>query len=236
MRSRLIFCVVAFLLTIAGQILAQNPRVYITDSQSWEMSGSGSPYGGGASGGARGQTAELIKTFTEKCPNTTINNNRDKADYSVVFDHEGGKSWYRKDNKIAVFNKDGDAILSKSTRSLGGSVEESCKAILADWESKGKARAAEAAKTPAPAAAVVNAAEKEREAPPSKAKVTVASQPAGADIEVDGAFVGSTPSTVELAAGDHTITVKKDGFQSWEKKIKTTGGEVNLVAELKKTE
>lgn len=42
-------------------------RVFITGSQSWEMSGasggSKSGFGGGFSGGARPQTAEIIKTF-----------------------------------------------------------------------------------------------------------------------------------------------------------------------------
>jgi hypothetical protein len=82
----------------------------------------------------------------------------------------------------------------------------------------------------------VNAAEKEKEPAPAKAKVQVTSEPIGADIEVDGAFVGNTPSTVELDTGDHTITVKKDGFKNWERKIKATGGQINLSAELKKPE
>jgi hypothetical protein len=217
---------VMLLSLICLPVFGQSPRVFVTDSQSWEVNGK--------AGGARGQTAELIKTFTEKCPGITINNNREKADYAVVFDHEGGKGWARKDNKIAVFNHDGDSVMSKSTHTLGGSVEEACKAVMAEWESKGKARAAAAAATATPAAAVVNAAEKTPE--PAKTKVQVTSEPAGADIEVDGAFVGNTPSTVELTAGDHTVAVKKDGFKAWEKKIKTTGGGINLSAELKKAE
>jgi hypothetical protein len=32
------------------------------------------------------------------------------------------------------------------------------------------------------------------------------------DIEVDGSFVGSTPSTVNVAAGKHEILVKKSGL------------------------
>lgn len=75
---------------------------------------------------------------------------------------------------------------------------------------------------------------KERE--PDKVKVIMTSEPVGADIEVDGAFVGNTPSQVELDPGEHTIVVKKDGYQAWERKIRTTGSGVNLRAELKKTE
>jgi hypothetical protein len=56
--------------------------------------------------------------------------------------------------------------------------------------------------------------------------------PAGADIEVDGSFVGNTPSTIEVTPGDHTVSVSKSGYKSWERKLKASGGNVNLNAEL----
>jgi len=43
------------------------------------------------------------------------------------------------------------------------------------------------------------------------ASLTIDSPIAGADIEIDGSFVGSTPSTVSVTPGPHTITVKKKG-------------------------
>jgi hypothetical protein len=54
----------------------------------------------------------------------------------------------------------------------------------------------------------------------------VASTPNGADIEVDGSFVGSTPSTIGVLGGDHVISVKKNGYKPWERKIKTSTGKV----------
>jgi len=62
--------------------------------------------------------------------------------------------------------------------------------------------------------------------------LTIASMPSGADIEVDGGFVGSTPSTVNLAIGSHQIIVKKKGFAEWTKTLNLTGGNINLNAEL----
>ena len=47
------------------------------------------------------------------------------------------------------------------------------------------------------------------------AKLQLESDPTGADIEVDGSFVGDTPSDVQVSEGDHTITVKKAGFKDW---------------------
>jgi len=63
-------------------------------------------------------------------------------------------------------------------------------------------------------------------------EVAITSTPAGADIEVDGAFVGSTPSTIAVAPGDHAITVKKTGFTTWERTIKVSGGKIQISAEL----
>ena len=63
-------------------------------------------------------------------------------------------------------------------------------------------------------------------------KVAVVSNPAAADIEVDGGFVGNTPSTIDLTNGDHTITVSKTGYKPWERKLKASGGSVNLNVEL----
>lgn len=62
--------------------------------------------------------------------------------------------------------------------------------------------------------------------------VAVTSNPAGADIELDGAFVGDTPSTITVPAGDHTISVKKQGFTPWERTVKLSGGKIQITAEL----
>jgi PEGA domain-containing protein len=68
---------------------------------------------------------------------------------------------------------------------------------------------------------------------PTSARIQLDSAPAGADIEIDGSFVGNTPSEVRIAEGDHTITVKKAGFKDWERKLKVTAGSsVNLSAQL----
>jgi hypothetical protein len=67
------------------------------------------------------------------------------------------------------------------------------------------------------------------------AKLQLASDPTGADIEVDGSFVGNTPSDVQIAEGEHTVAVKKAGFKDWERKLKvTTGSSVHLTADLER--
>lgn len=67
------------------------------------------------------------------------------------------------------------------------------------------------------------------------AKLQMESNPSAADIEIDGSFVGNTPSDVQVPDGDHTITVKKTGFKDWERKMKVTAGSsIHLNAELEK--
>lgn len=216
---------------------SEKARVFITDSQSWETRGGGggssSGFGGGAAGGARPQTAEIIKTFGERCPDVTTNNIQAKANYIVVLDHEGGKSFLAHRNKVAVFTRvSGDSIVSKSTYSLGASVQVACEAIRADWTKNSEnIKAAEAAETAAKERPVTAAAPTPA-ADPAATRVTVASTPVGADIEVDGNFVGNTPSVISLPAGDHTVTLSKNGYKTWERKMKSHGGDVNLNVQL----
>jgi hypothetical protein len=66
----------------------------------------------------------------------------------------------------------------------------------------------------------------------TQASLTIDSSPAGADIEIDGAFVGNTPSTISLAPGSHTIVVKKKGYTDWSKTLSVSGGSIHLNAEM----
>ena len=108
--------------------------VYVSDSQSWESSGGfGAGEGAGigySTGGARPQTAEIIKTFRERCPEVIVTNEQERGDYVVLLDHEGGKALILRDNKVAVFGRNGTSLYSGSTRSLGNAVKDACMAIL----------------------------------------------------------------------------------------------------------
>jgi hypothetical protein len=122
--------------SIAG--LAQDgqigrPKVYVTESDSWESSGSFSVShgsgGGSFSGGARPQTVEVIKTFGQRCPSVAVTMDKSQADYIVLFDRDGGKGIARKRDKIAVFKRNGDVLYSGSTRSVGSAVQDACSTI-----------------------------------------------------------------------------------------------------------
>jgi hypothetical protein len=54
--------------------------------------------------------------------------------------------------------------------------------------------------------------------------VMINSTPDGADVTVDGTFVGSTPSTLRLSPGDHGVSVEKSGFKPWQRKVNLIAG------------
>ena len=54
----------------------------------------------------------------------------------------------------------------------------------------------------------------------------------GADIEIDGAFAGNTPSTLSVTPGQHTIAVKKKGYTDWTRTMNVSGTAVHLTASL----
>jgi hypothetical protein len=216
------------------------PRIFVTDSNSWSTQGaaggSNGSFGASSSGGARPQTAEIIKTFGQRCPQVITNNRLDAANYVVELDHEGGKGLLMHKDKIAVFiQKTGDSIFSESTLSVGGSVKDACAALLAHWSAHaselktaptgygqggfGEKGYGGGPATPAPTAA-------------PQSSITVDASAPNCDIEVDGNFIGNTPSTLNLAPGKHEIVVKKAGYQDWSRSMMVGSGAVRINAEL----
>jgi hypothetical protein len=110
-------------------------RIYVSDSQSWEMTG-----GWGAANGSAAATRAVepgpklqksLKPSISVARTIRLRTIR-RANYAVILDHEGGKGALRRRNKVAVFNRDGDAIFSDSTRELGSSVKDACAAMAKD--------------------------------------------------------------------------------------------------------
>jgi len=65
------------------------------------------------------------------------------------------------------------------------------------------------------------------------ATVVVKSTPDGAELTVDGKYMGSTPSTLRLTPGDHTIVIQKSGLKDWQRTMTVSpGGIVTIDATL----
>jgi hypothetical protein len=70
---------------------------------------------------------------------------------------------------------------------------------------------------------------------PATGAVEVHSTPEGAEVYLDGAFVGNAPATLKLAPGQHTIRVTQSGYKDWSREIAVqAGSEAHLSASLDK--
>ena len=127
------------LFVLAFPLLAQDARkirVFVTESQPLQVAG------GGAAGDAKGsllvsggntpENVEVMKNFSQLCPQVVVTANRDKAEYVIRLDHEGANPTtpFVRGNKVAVFNKDEDLVYSGSTRLLSNAVKDACAAIV----------------------------------------------------------------------------------------------------------
>jgi len=54
--------------------------------------------------------------------------------------------------------------------------------------------------------------------------LAISSTPSGADIIVDGKFMGNTPSKISLPVGEHEILIEKPGNKSWKRRMNVLAG------------
>jgi PEGA domain len=74
--------------------------------------------------------------------------------------------------------------------------------------------------------------ENQKLANPENTLVLFSSVPPGAEIGIDGSFVGHTPSSIPMPIGEHSVRITKIGYKPWERKVRSVGGEVTIAAEL----
>jgi len=70
---------------------------------------------------------------------------------------------------------------------------------------------------------------------PSSASIAIFSDPDGAEIYLDGQLIGSTPSTMQILAGNHQLSLKVAGYQDWARDINVlAGSEIKFAPKLTK--
>jgi PEGA domain len=80
------------------------------------------------------------------------------------------------------------------------------------------------AATPIPAAIIAS----------ERTEFDISSNPAEAEVWVDGKLVGDSPVRVIVSNGDHVMEIRKAGFASWVRTVKAAGGQVPLAVPLGK--
>jgi TPR repeat protein len=177
---------------------------------------------------SRNQSMEMSKDFEQDCPGAQITISRQMADYTVALNHiEVGL--IVRDNQVQVADRNGDLIAkTKEGGSIGGNMKQACEVILSDWT---KFHEGPPEGTPTSSLSV-QSGDAPRPLAVVAAEIEVRSKPDGADILLDDAFVGNTPSTIGVSAGDHAIAIKKSGFKTWRRNVRVTTGKITLTAEL----
>ena len=62
----------------------------------------------------------------------------------------------------------------------------------------------------------------------SATEMYVSSFPDSAEIQIDGKFVGTTPSDIVVRSGQHTVALRLAGFKTWRRTIATSGEKLNF--------
>lgn len=117
--------------------------------------------------------------------------------------------------------------------------EKAAEAVASDRHSVPPTELARAVGSPAvqsgpvaPPAAIERSASAAASPKPGMAMLAISSNPPGADIEIDGAFVGNSPSTISVGVGSHLVSVGMIGYTGWSKTLTVTGGNIHLNAKL----
>ena len=90
---------------------------------------------------------------------------------------------------------------------------------------------------PAPSTAPAPAAQVAASTVRETVKCSFASSPPGAEVTLDGRYVGSTPSVLGLTTGTHVVLISMPGFAPWKRELSVaSGSELTVNAVLQKVQ
>jgi len=73
--------------------------------------------------------------------------------------------------------------------------------------------------------------------PQATVKCSFSSTPSGADVTLDGRYIGSTPSVLNLTTGQHVVLISTPGFAPWKRELTVSpGSELTVNAVLEKAQ
>jgi hypothetical protein len=211
------------LLAASSAAYGQQPRVFLgatSTGSSWTVNND--------------QTVPMRAALNKFCPSFVSTTNQQNADFTI-FDAHQEQGIIVRVNQFTVSNGNGDIIKQFNAGSIVQGMQVSCATITTAWANRPPAPAPQAEQPAPEAAPAPEPVQAPAPAPaPEMQRVAITSNPEGADITVDNKFMGSTPSTVLLPTGDHTVAISKSEFYTWEREVTLSGGTIKLNAELSK--
>lgn len=117
----------------------RKPRVYVSDTASWNASGGFSRASSIAPdalyGGYNPEMADIYQDFTSDCSAIEVTQKKSDADFVVLFDKGTPKKGFTglhglvKVNKVTVLSKSGETLVSEADRSSDAAVAAACTAV-----------------------------------------------------------------------------------------------------------
>ncbi len=122
--------------TVSAGFAEGKPHVYITDRDTWRESGwlvasSGNATARYDAGLVREHT-ENVATFNKACPGVTVTENKDAADFALIWDRTDWNhtAWSGHQNSLAIYNRGGDLVWSGEYHRMTNAAKDACKAVL----------------------------------------------------------------------------------------------------------
>ncbi len=161
---------------------------------------------------------------------------REKRGISVYYADDKGK--VRQQMYTYLAGQPAPAAVATTTSSTASSAPANTAAVTTPAPV-----ASQAAPAPVPAAVPPVSATQSTPAAQSASatqgtvKCSFSSSPPGAEVTVDGKYVGSTPSVLTLSTGNHTVEVSLPGFAQWKRELTVSpGSELTVNAVLEKAQ
>ena len=141
-RGKVLFAPAFFFILAVSSMAAfaqeakQTVRVYVTDRDSWQETGSLTAVNGVASGkyqgGVRRTNPEQVKSLSKSCPAITLTAAPEKADFTVVWDSKTYQEtpWGGHTNEFFVYNAAKDLVGSGGTDRISSASKQICKIIV----------------------------------------------------------------------------------------------------------
>ncbi|MGH9735559.1 MAG: hypothetical protein ACRD8A_13330 [Candidatus Acidiferrales bacterium] len=117
----------------------RKPRVYVSDTASWNASGgfgnSSSVAPGALYGGYNPELVDVYQDFTSDCAAMTVTQKKSDADFVVLFDKGTPKKGFTglhglvKVNRVTVLSKTGETLVSEADHSPDAAVAAACNAV-----------------------------------------------------------------------------------------------------------
>ncbi len=171
------------------------------------------------------------------CPGIPITEDGSETDYRLTVTRPTGRS-ERFD--FLLISPTGDRMAEVLANSVDSALQTICPAVEKDIDAHNPSRDLRA-KLPSGGTPETTQAKPVQQksdvnaisVPSTQATVSLSSSPDGAEIYIDGEFIGNTPATLKLSSGKHLIRVVATDYKDWSREITTlAGSEVHLTANL----